>query len=536
VNDQTDSQLLRAYAEQRAEPAFAELVRRHVDLVYSAALRMVCDAHLAQDVTQGVFVALAKQASQLAERPVLAGWLHGTAKNIAAQAVRTDVRRRAREQEAATMNELLAGEPEIRWEQIAPQLDTALAELNELDRDALMLRYFERKSAHEIAQILGLSDEAAQKRVSRAAERLRDFFSKRNVTIGASGLVVLISANAVQSAPIGLAATVSAAAILTGATISTSATIAATKTIAMTTKTLITAALIVTVGAGIFEAHQIAQLRKQNQILQQQQAPLAGQIRQLQADNESLSNRFAEIGETKKLPAAQFNELLKLRGQIGVLQSAIDDPAEKAAKAWVARVNFLKQKLQKNPAVGIPEFQFLKDEDWLAAVKNNNFDSEADYRRAFSTLRNTAEDHFANPLNAALQKYIQANNRQFPTDLNQLQPYFDSPIDDDILQRWEITSAQTAPNMIVSGSHGSIITQKTAVDDLLDTRIVIGSSGFGSTDFLQTETVNTLKPVYNAFNSAKGTFPSDLSQLLPYATTPEQQAAIQKLIEQKSLR
>src|SRR5437763_10775602 len=100
----TDQQLLRDYTEHRSEAAFAELVRRHIDLVYSAALRMVCDAHLAQDVAQGAFVALAQNARQLTERSVLSGWLHRTAQNLAANAVRSDVRRRAREQEAASMN------------------------------------------------------------------------------------------------------------------------------------------------------------------------------------------------------------------------------------------------------------------------------------------------------------------------------------------------------------------------------------------------------------------------------------------------
>ena len=196
MNDQTDSQLLRAYAEHRSEPAFAELVRRHVDFVYSAALRMVCDSHLAEDVTQGVFVALAKSAAELTDRPVLSGWLHRTAQNIAAQTVRTDVRRRAREQEAAVMNDLLSAEPDVVWENIAPHLDAALGELSEPDRDALLLRYFERKSAREIAQTLGVSEEAAQKRVNRAVERLREFFAKRGVTVGVSGLMAVISANA----------------------------------------------------------------------------------------------------------------------------------------------------------------------------------------------------------------------------------------------------------------------------------------------------------------------------------------------------
>jgi RNA polymerase sigma factor (sigma-70 family) len=110
VKDQTDAQLLSAYLQRRSEPAFAELVRRHVDLVFSAAQRMVCDGHLAEDVTQGVFLALAKRADELKDRAVLSGWLLRTAQNIAAQTVRTDVRRRKREQEAAAMNELFSSE------------------------------------------------------------------------------------------------------------------------------------------------------------------------------------------------------------------------------------------------------------------------------------------------------------------------------------------------------------------------------------------------------------------------------------------
>ena len=110
--DKDDHELL-ALVQEGSHPAFAELVRRHVDFVYSAALRMVRDSHLAEDVTQGVFVSLAKNAAQLTDRPVLTGWLHRTAQNIAAQTVRTDARRRAREQKTAAMNELLSAEPNI---------------------------------------------------------------------------------------------------------------------------------------------------------------------------------------------------------------------------------------------------------------------------------------------------------------------------------------------------------------------------------------------------------------------------------------
>ena len=322
MNNLTDPQLLRDYTERRSEAAFAELVRRHVDFVHSAALRMVCDAHLAKDVTQGVFIALAQNARQLADRPVLSGWLHRTAQNLAANTVRSDVRRRAREQEAAAMNELLSTESDANWENIAPHLDAGLGELDEADRDALLLRYFQRKSAREMAEILGTSEDAAQKRVSRAVERLREFFSKRNVTIGASGLTILISANAVQSAPIGLAATISAAAVLAGTAVHTSTVIAATKTIAMTIiqKTLITATVAVLAGAGIYEAHQASQLRVRVQTLQQQ-ATLAEQLAKLQAANERLSNQVVQAKDSQALPKAQFNELLKLRGQVAPAQA-----------------------------------------------------------------------------------------------------------------------------------------------------------------------------------------------------------------------
>jgi RNA polymerase sigma factor (sigma-70 family) len=338
VNQPTDSQLLRDYAERQSEPAFAELVRRHTDFVYSAALRMVRDPHLAEDVTQGTFVALAKNGSQLTERPVLSGWLHRTTQNIAAQTVRTIERRRAREQEAAAMNELLAIEGETPWNVIAPLLDAALAELNDADRDAVLLRYFEKKSAPEMAGILGISDEAAQKRVSRAVERLREFFSKRKVAIGASGFVALLSANAVQAAPSGLAVAIAGATTLAGTAVSTSTVITATKAIAMTTlqKTLVTATVAVLAGAGIYEARQTAQLREQNLALRQQQAPLVEQIGRLQTDNAALSNRLARTDRMPSLSSDRLRELLKLRGEVGVLRRQQRE-REQAAAATLSK-------------------------------------------------------------------------------------------------------------------------------------------------------------------------------------------------------
>ena len=325
MDAQTDAQLLRAYAERRSDAAFAELVRRHIDLVHSAARRMVGDAHLAEDVTQATFLALAKNAAQLTERPVLAGWLHRTAQNIAAQTVRTDVRRRAREQEAAAMNELLASSPEADWEQIAPHLDAALGDLTEPERDAVLLRYFQRQSARDMALTLGISDEAAQKRVSRAVDRLREFFAKRGVTVGASGLAVAISANAVQAAPVSLALTISTAAALTGTTLATTATVTATKALAMTAlqKTVITATIAALAGVGIYEARQASQLRQQVQTIQQQQAPLTEDNHRLQSELSDATSRLASLQDDNEKLNQNTAELLKLRGEVNRMRQEL---------------------------------------------------------------------------------------------------------------------------------------------------------------------------------------------------------------------
>ena len=320
-----DADLLRHFARDQTQEAFAEIVRRHVDLVYSAALRQVRSPQLAEEIAQSVFTDLARVAATPSSQTSLVPWLYTVTRRTAIDVIRKESRRQLREQIAVEMNAMNAAESSAgvppAWSEIAPFLDEAVAALDETDRSAILLRYFENKSLREVGAALGISDDTAQKRVSRAVERLREFFSKRNVTVGASGLAVLISANAVQSAPVGLAASISAAAVLAGAAVHTSIAIAATKTITMTIiqKTLLTATVAVLAGAGIYEARQAAQLREQVQTLQQQQqqqATLAEQLAKLQAENERLSNQVVQAKDSQDLPKAQFNELLKLRGQV----------------------------------------------------------------------------------------------------------------------------------------------------------------------------------------------------------------------------
>ncbi len=209
--NETDLELLARYTGQLAEDAFAEIVRRHINLVHSAALRQVRSPQLAEEVVQSTFINLARHARRLTPGTILTAWLYQVTRREAIDVVRREARRQLREQIATEMNSINASDAD--WTHIQPMLDDAMQALDQTDRAAVLLRYFENKSLREVGQTLGTSDDAAQKRVSRAVNRLREFLAKRGVTVGASGLVLVISANAVQAAPAGLAQSVSLAAI-----------------------------------------------------------------------------------------------------------------------------------------------------------------------------------------------------------------------------------------------------------------------------------------------------------------------------------
>jgi RNA polymerase sigma factor (sigma-70 family) len=327
-----DARLLREFATRGNDAAFREIVSRHTDLIFSAALRQVNSPDSAADIAQKVFCDLAHKAGEVAEKfsadASLAGWLFRSTRFAALNHLRDESRRRAHERQA--MEQLLTNsESAADWEQIRPLLDEAMDTLNDDDRDALLLRFFKNKNLREVGEQLKISDDAAQKRVSRAVEKLREFFTKRKITMGASGLTVLISANAVQSAPLGLAAKIFMFA-LAGKTISTSTVIAATKTIAMTTlqKTLVVAALTAAIGTGIYQAHQVSQLREQVQSLQQTQSPLNEQLAQLQRERDNATNQLAGLlAENAQLKSnSNEDELLKLRSEVTSLRTSENKP------------------------------------------------------------------------------------------------------------------------------------------------------------------------------------------------------------------
>jgi RNA polymerase sigma factor (sigma-70 family) len=211
----TDYELLREYVRSGSEPAFKELVQRHLNMVYATALReMDASPHLAEDLAQSVFVELGRKAKSLEQHPALAGWLYTCVRLTAANARRAEERRQRRQQEYQTMAELHSSESsESTWRQIRPVLDDALHELAEADRAALVLRFFENLSLREVGAQLGLNENAARMRVDRALDKLQELLSRRGITSTNSALTAALVAGAVVSAPAGLATTITTTAM-----------------------------------------------------------------------------------------------------------------------------------------------------------------------------------------------------------------------------------------------------------------------------------------------------------------------------------
>ncbi len=214
-SEMTTNELLRRYAVDGSESAFTELVRQHIDLVYSAALRQVNgDAGAAQDITQAVFTDLARKASRLAGHTSLTGWLYTSARFEAAKVRRAEQRRHAREQESHAMNQLLQpNDTGDAWHDMRFMLDDVMHELNDADREAVLLRYFERKPLAEIGARLGLSENAARMRVDRALEKLRTELSKKGITSTGAALALALTERAVSAAPATLVVDVSKTAL-----------------------------------------------------------------------------------------------------------------------------------------------------------------------------------------------------------------------------------------------------------------------------------------------------------------------------------
>lgn len=277
--------LLAEFVDHGREEAFTTLVRRHVDLVHSVALRHTTNPSQAEEITQAVFVILARKARSLRGGTILPGWLYHTARLTAANFERAEIRRAYREQEAF-MRSTLGDDPnEPVWREVAPLLDEAMGALGAKDRDAVVLRFFENKTLRQVGEALGLEERAAQKRVDRALEKLRRVFARRGAHPTLAVIAGLLSAHSVSAAPTALAATISSTALKGSAVAGSTLTLVKgtlDTMIWMKAKTIaaIAAGVVILAGAAAVIHH-----REFHQMLTRFHAGAAGDKRSVQADS-----------------------------------------------------------------------------------------------------------------------------------------------------------------------------------------------------------------------------------------------------------
>ena len=339
-----DSELLRLCGTNRSDEAFSVLVSRHLDLVYSSALRQVRDPHLAKDVAQSVFLLLAKKARTLKRETILTGWLYRTTRFIVSDTFRAENRRRAREH--AAMQPLTISDPhgashEPRWEEIEPLLDDAIATLNEQDRDLLLLRYFEKQSFKDVGRRFGINEDAAQKRVSRALEKLRAFFAARGASITTVTLGTMLSTSAVQAAPAGVLSAVLAVAAPAAAVTASFTLQSILETMALTkTKVVATAALLVAVTVPVVTQNRALQkAREENQALK-------AEHQQMQLPPIVTNAVLPLISETDLARLrSEAAEVHRLRGEVTLLRQASRD----ADSAPVKNADPADPSIQTNP-------------------------------------------------------------------------------------------------------------------------------------------------------------------------------------------
>lgn len=350
-----DRELLQRYAERGDEAAFGELVRRHLNLVYGCALRRLAgDAHLAEDVAQQVFCDLARRARTLAGSVVLSGWLYTSTRFAAAHAVRTEQRRRAREQTAmkATLNDGAQEE----WERLRPVLDATIDGLEERDRIAIVLRFFEGRSFAEVGSRLRLTENAARMRVERALDKLHALLAARGIRSSAAALAVVLGGSASATAPAGLAGSVTTAALASGAGAAASA-----GTFMSTLQIGLAGALAVAGVAGfVGQGTTNAELEAQAASLRRE----AAEIRAIERESLHLRRLAAEVAELQRDDA----RFARLQEEATALRSRM----QQVARAEQARERvYALQTLEQRPQ---PRFQ--QRPEYPAAMRKSGVEGE----------------------------------------------------------------------------------------------------------------------------------------------------------------
>jgi RNA polymerase sigma factor (sigma-70 family) len=516
----SDHDLLRQYAHDGSQAAFATLVDRHVNLVYSAARRQVNSPQLAEEVAQSVFIDLARHAPRFNPATPLVAWLHVVARRTAIDIIRRESRRQAREHLAA--QSAAYGEPVPpamksslpAWAAVEPLLDEAVDSLDTPDRAAILLRYFENKSLREVGVALGATEDAAQKRVSRAVEQLRAFLLRRGVTVTAAGLVSDLSAHALHVAPAELGATISAAASSLANSVGPAAAVEATKVITMTTlqKTTVVATLAVITSAGVFEASTIAGRQRELERAHQTASQLAAAIQSARTADEAASARLASI-----------ERQIDARLAAATAAPPADVALETQMQVWLARVDRLKEKFRVQPNLATPELRLLTSQQWLEVASASKLETADDMRRAMAALRRDAARSIVGKFTSALTAYVAAHDGMLPNEASELAPFFHPPVDAETLGNFEM--ARTGKAADTSATSRDFVLASKPVDVEYDTLWRVGLQWTSVGDALMFDVGDAQRAYAKANGGQRATA---AEQLEPYLKCPVPRDVLEK--------
>jgi RNA polymerase sigma factor (sigma-70 family) len=388
--------LLHDYAANGSHSAFREIVERYVNLVYSTALRMLDgDIPLTQDVVQTVFIDLARHAGQLSSEVMVGGWLHRRTCHVAASVRRSERRRKTRERIAVELHSL-QHDTAVHMARIAPVLDEAINRLAAADRTAIVLRFYEQRDFRKVAEALGTKEDAARMRVNRALEKLHRVLSREGIDLPAAALGVALATGAVSAAPAGLAPVIAGTA-LASATAATSVSLSFVQWLLMSKlKTGIIGALVVgTVAAPLaYHSQSVGRMRDENQSIRRR----LEEASQWASENARLSNMLSQVSAAQASARNQQSELLKLRGDVGLLRKQLAE-ASQARAALEASLQAATQQPDDPREDSVQQEALAKmgyAQHWLMAFysyANNNQDQfPSNFQVASSFLPDTARE------------------------------------------------------------------------------------------------------------------------------------------------
>jgi RNA polymerase sigma factor (sigma-70 family) len=503
-----DLELLRQYAQNESQASFEAVVSRHIDLVYSAAKRQVRSPDLANEVAQSVFLELAASSGKLRHDTQLGSWLLVATRRRAIDVVRRESTRQRIERTAAEDSAMTT--PTASWSQLEPLLDEALGSLREEDRRAIVLRFFEGQSLRDTSRALGCTEDTAQKRVSRALDRLRGFFAERGlVTIGAV-LASELSSHAVEPAPAGAAASIATKVVSQMMSVAAHHALRATVLAALKVAA-VTTALVGSTAFFAFEAYANHEKRRE--------------ISSLTAVADRWRN---ELDALRGNTVAARSKAAQAEAQANAFVSADPDFDQRMRTAF-AHLSELRRRFVANPGHQIPEMRHLPFEDWFdLAQSHTRWDTENGWREIMADVRTRAINWSGGVLMQALERYVAASRGRLPTSLDDLAPLCDPALEPDLLARYELK--QTGTTAILA-PHATVIAQKvsTAIDPDHDNLAVVGLHWSGVTgvideNSLQAQVAKAADEAIAGYKAAHGGQEPDSKDpaiLQPYFSDPK---------------